>query len=101
MFPHRSLILAILRFAFFSIEVPEKELSEEQYAFEAAAKGAYCFELNSFWHQSAEKGNQRIARIKDSDKMHMLKRIFSKYAVSKCTVSKRTVSKRTVSKRTV
>ena len=40
MFPHRSLILAILRVAIFSIEVPERvrELNEEQYAIEAAAK---------------------------------------------------------------
>ena len=47
MFPHRSLILAILRVAIFSIEVPERELSKEQYAIEAAAKVAFCFELNS------------------------------------------------------
>ena len=60
MFPHRSLILAILRVAIFSIEVPERErerereLSEEQYAIEAAAEVAYCFELYSLslslWH---------------------------------------------------
>ena len=40
-----------MRVAIFSIEVPEKErervLSEEQYAIEAAAEVAYCFELNS------------------------------------------------------
>ena len=47
MFPHRSLILAILSVAIFSIEVPERELSKEQYAIEAAAEVAYCFELNS------------------------------------------------------
>ena len=49
MFPHRSLILAILRVAIFSIEVPEREreLSKEQYAIEAAAEVAYCFELYS------------------------------------------------------
>ena len=37
--------------AIFSIEVPERErereLSKEQYAIEAAAEVAYCFELNS------------------------------------------------------
>ena len=47
MFPHRSLILAILRVAIFSIEVPERELSKEQYAIELAAEVAYCFKLNS------------------------------------------------------
>ena len=33
------------RVAIFNIEVPERELSEEQYAIEAAAEVAYCFEL--------------------------------------------------------
>ena len=49
MFPHRSLILEILRVAIFSIEVPEREreLSKEQYAIAAAAEVAYCFELYS------------------------------------------------------
>ena len=47
MFPHWSLILAILRVAIFCIEVPERELREERYAIEAAAEVAYCFELNS------------------------------------------------------
>ena len=64
MFPHRSLLLAILRLPFSALRC-QRELSKEQYALEAAAKGAYCFELNSLWHQSAEIGNQRIARIKD------------------------------------
>ena len=43
----------------------QRELSEEQYSLEVAAEVAYCFELNSLWHRSAEKGNRRIARIKD------------------------------------
>ena len=68
MFPYRSLILAILRVATFSIEVPERErereLSKEQYAIKAAAEVAYCFEPNSLRHKSAENGYQRIARIK-------------------------------------
>ena len=68
MFPHRSLILDIVKVAIFSIEVPEREreLSEEQYAIKVAAEVAYCFELNSLslWHWSAEKGNRRIAIIK-------------------------------------
>ena len=71
MFPHRSLILAILRVAIFSIEVPEREreLSEEQYAIEAAAEVAYCFELNSLslslsGTEVLKMATQRIARIK-------------------------------------
>ena len=64
MFPHRSLILAILRLPFSALKC-QRELSEEQYALEVAAKGAYSFELNSLWHRSAERGNQRIAIIKD------------------------------------
>ena len=66
MFPHRSLILAILRVALFSIEVPEREreLSEEQYAIEAAAEVAYCFELYSLSGTEVLKmATQRIARI--------------------------------------
>ena len=64
MFPHRSLILAVLRLPFSALRC-QRELSEEQYALEAAAEGAYCFQLNSLWHRSAENGNQRIARIND------------------------------------
>ena len=41
----------------------KKKKKEEQYVLEAAAEGAYCIELNSLWHQSAEKGNPKIARI--------------------------------------
>ena len=64
MFLHRSLILAILRLPFSALRC-QRELSKKQFALEAAAKGAYFFELNSLWHQSTENGNQRIARIKD------------------------------------
>ena len=70
MFPHRLLILAILRVAIFSIEVPEREreLSEEQYAMEAAAEVAYCFELYSLslslsGTEVLKMAAQRTARI--------------------------------------
>ena len=43
----------------------QRELSSKQYALKAAAKGAYCSLLNSLWHLNAEKGNLKIARIKD------------------------------------
>ena len=41
-----------------------RELSEEQYAIEAAAEVTYCFVLNFLWCRRAENGNQRIAKIK-------------------------------------
>ena len=64
MIPHQLLILAILRVAIFSIEVPERDLSEEQYALEAAAENAYCFELNSLSGTEVLKmATQSIARI--------------------------------------
>ena len=64
MFSHQSLILAIFRLPFSALRC-QRELGKEQYALEAAAESAYCFEPNSLWHRSAENGNQRIARIND------------------------------------
>ena len=66
MSPHRWLILAILRVAIFSIEVPERELSEEQNAIQAAAEVTYSFELYSLSLSGTEvlkMATQIIARI--------------------------------------
>ena len=49
----------ILRVDIFCIEVPDRDLSEEQYAIEAAAEVAYCFELKSVWYRSAENANPK------------------------------------------
>ena len=62
MFPHGSLILAILRLPFSALRC-QRELSKDQYALEAAAEDAFCFEL--LWYPGSKKGSQIIARIKD------------------------------------
>ena len=61
MFPHQSLILAILRLPFSALRW-QRELSEEQYA--------YCFEHNSLWHLSAEKGNQKLPDLMTGGGFH-------------------------------
>ena len=44
-----------MRVAIFCIEVPDRDLSEEQYAIEAAAEVAYCFELKSLSGTEVQK----------------------------------------------
>ena len=63
MFPRRSLILAILRVAIFSIEVPERErVKRRAVCNRGGSRGCillWALLSLSLWHRSAENGNPK------------------------------------------